>query len=129
MHSPDFRLFQNIWDITYHIPVVHIYSDNAEELSTGLIRGRGDVIVHVLRPDSELIFTNIQQVNGLTIVEPIQVVIDLFCLGGACRDAAMKLYQSLTEQNGKELKEAWNDENNRNKGSTSSRRKLLPTTA
>ncbi|MGI0080542.1 MAG: hypothetical protein ACRECH_13075 [Nitrososphaerales archaeon] len=36
--------------------------------------------------------------RALMLVELIQVVIDLFCLGGAGRDGAMKLYWSLTKE-------------------------------
>lgn len=84
--------------ITY--PNVHVYSNNPKELQKALVRGRGDIVVSVLRPDSELIFRNTRQMHDLTLVEPIQTVIDLFCLGGAGRDGALKLYESLMEQIG-----------------------------
>ena len=38
------------------------------------------------------------------LVEPIQVVIDLFCLGGAGRDGAVKLYENLTQIGSKKNK-------------------------
>ena len=85
--------------ITY--PTVHVYSGSPDELQKALIRGRGDVVVQVLRPDSELIFKNARKLRDLKVVEPIQAVIDLFCLGGPGRDGAVKLYQSLTEQIGR----------------------------
>lgn len=116
-------------------PSVHVYSSNPEELSKGLVRGRGDVVAHVLRPDSDLIFRNTRLVKDLAIVEPIQVVVDLFCLGGAGRDGAMKLYQSLTEQNAKKQEEFQSKgEQQRkvkdsNKAPAPSRKKLLRRTA
>jgi biotin operon repressor len=118
-------------------PNVHLYSSNPEELSEGLVRGRGDIVVHVLRPDSDVIFRNMRQINGVAVVEPIQVVIDLFCLGGAGRDGAMKLYQSLIELNAKKQEEfkrkddrqRKDKDSSNNKGSASSRKKLLRRTA
>jgi hypothetical protein len=32
------------------------------------------------------------------VVEPVQIVIDLFCLSGPGRDGAMKLYKEITEE-------------------------------
>ncbi len=115
--------------ITY--PTVHVYSGNPEELSKGLVRGRGDVVVQILRSDSELIFRNTRQMKELTIVEPIQVVIDLFCLGGAGRDGAIKLYQSLNEANDKqkETKISYERKNELSKRPASSRKSLLRRTA
>lgn len=116
-------------------PSVHVYSSNPEQLSKGLVRGRGDIVVHVLRPDSDLIFRNTRLMKDLTIVEPIQVVVDLFCLGGAGRDGAMKLYQGLIEGNAKKQKEfqTKGDQQGKhkdsNKASASSRKKLLRRTA
>jgi hypothetical protein len=60
-------------------------------------KGRGDVTVQVLRPDSELIQKNARQIRQFTLVEPVQVVIDLFCLEGPGRDGAMKLYEEMKE--------------------------------
>lgn len=117
-------------------PSVHVYSSNPEQLSEGLLRGRGDIVVHFLRPDSDLIFRNTRLIKDLTIVEPIQVVVDLFCLGGAGRDGAMKLYQSLTEsKNAKKQREFQSNggqprkDKDSNKGSAPSRKKLLRRTA
>jgi biotin operon repressor len=57
--------------LEYYIsyPGVHVYSSNPEQLSKGLVRGRGDVVVHVLRPDSDLIFRNTRLTKDLAIVE------------------------------------------------------------
>lgn len=116
-------------------PSVHVYSSNPEELSKGLVGGRGDIVVHILRPDSDLIFRNTRLIKDLAIVEPIQVVVDLFCLGGAGRDGAMKLYQSLTESNAKKQEEFQTKgdhqrkDKDSNKGPASSRKKLLRRTA
>ncbi|MHB1908005.1 MAG: hypothetical protein ACYCQJ_03925 [Nitrososphaerales archaeon] len=116
-------------------PSVHVYSSNPEHLSKGLVHGRGDIVVHVLRADSDLIFRNTRLMKGLAIVEPIQVVVDLFCLGGTGRDGAMKLYQSLIESNAKKQKEFQTKgdqegkHKNSNKAEASSRKKLLRRTA
>jgi biotin operon repressor len=88
--------------ITY--PTVHVYSDRPGELRKALIEGRGDVVVQILKPDSELILRNARRVRDLVVVEPIEVVIDLFCLGGAGRDGAMKLYERLKQQVGSSKK-------------------------
>lgn len=104
--------------ITY--PTVHVYSARPDELQKDLIQGRGDVVVQVLRPDSEVIFRNMRLMHSLTLVEPIQVVVDLFCLGGAGRDGAVKLYQSLNQIGG--------SKKNREK-SISPRKRLLQRTA
>jgi biotin operon repressor len=117
-------------------PSVHVYVSNPEDLSKGLVRGRGDTVVHILRPDSDLIFRNTRLIKDLAIVEPIQVVVDLFCLGGAGRDGAMKLYQSLIEsKNANKQKEfqtkgdqQWKHKDS-NKIPASSRKKLLRRTA
>ncbi len=82
--------------ITY--PTVHAYSENPLELADRIPSGRGDVTVQILRPDSKTILQNARRLKDVTLVEPVQVVIDLFCLGGAGRDGAMKLY---TETAGK----------------------------
>ncbi len=82
--------------ITY--PTVHVYSDNPERLADYIPSGRGDVAVQVLRPDSELIRQNARRLKEATLVEPVQVVIDLFCLGGGGRDGAMKLYEGIAER-------------------------------
>jgi len=82
--------------ITY--PTVHVYSQKPLELSGRIPKGRGDVTVQVLRPDSDLILKNARRIGGFALVEPVQVVIDLFCLGGSGRDGAMKLYEETREE-------------------------------
>jgi hypothetical protein len=82
--------------ITY--PTVHVYSGKPLELADRVSPGRGDVTVQILRPDSESILQNARRVKQIILVEPVQVVIDLFCLGGAGRDGAMKLYEVITER-------------------------------
>jgi biotin operon repressor len=82
--------------ITY--PTVHVYSQKPLELSGRIPKGRGDVTVQVLRPDSELIQKNARRTRQFTLVEPVQVVIDLFCLGGPGRDGATKLYEQIKEE-------------------------------
>lgn len=54
--------------------------------------------MHVLRLESELILKNARRSGGFTLAEPVQVVIDLFCLGGSGRDGAMKLYEEVKEE-------------------------------
>jgi biotin operon repressor len=82
--------------ITY--PTVHVYSQRPLELSDRIPRGRGDVTVQVLSPDSELILKNARRTGEFALVEPVQVVIDLFCLGGSGRDGAIKLYEEIKEE-------------------------------
>ena len=82
--------------ITY--PTVHVYSQKPLELSGRIPKGRGDVTVQVLRPDSDLILKNARRIGGFALVEPVQVVIDLFCLGGSGRDGAIKLYEETREE-------------------------------
>jgi biotin operon repressor len=82
--------------ITY--PSVHVYSEKPNELADRISAGRGDVTLQILRPDSEVIFQNARSLKEATTVEPIQIVIDLFCLGGPGRDGAMKLYQQITNK-------------------------------
>ena len=82
--------------ITY--PTVHVYSKKPLELLDRIPRGRGDVTVQVLGPDSELILKNARRISGFALVEPVQVVIDLFCLGGSGRDGAMKLYEEMKKE-------------------------------
>ncbi|HVB11891.1 MAG TPA: winged helix-turn-helix domain-containing protein [Nitrososphaerales archaeon] len=89
--------------ITY--PTVHVYSERPGELRKGLVEGRGDVVVQILKPDSELILGNARRMRDLMLVEPIQVVIDLFCLGGAGRDGAMKLYENVKQVGGSNKKD------------------------
>jgi len=82
--------------ITY--PTVQVYSQEPLELAERIPKGRGDVTVQVLRPDSELILKNAGRRGEFAVVEPVQVVIDLFCLGGSGRDGAMKLYEEMRQK-------------------------------
>ena len=82
--------------ITY--PTVHVYSQKPLELSDRIPKGRGDVTVQVLTPDSEVILKNARRIQGFALVEPVQVVIDLFCLGGSGRDGAIKLYEEIRKK-------------------------------
>jgi len=61
-------------------------------------KGRGDVTVQVLRPDSELILNNAERTGEFALVKPVQVVIDLFCMEGPGKDGAMKLYQKMRQK-------------------------------
>jgi biotin operon repressor len=79
--------------ITY--PTVHVYSEKPIELANAIPTGRGDVTVQILRPDSESILQNARHLKETVVVEPIQIVIDLFCLSGPGRDGAMKLYKEI----------------------------------
>lgn len=49
-------------------------------------------------PDYPFIFEDIRKISGFNVVDPIQVVIDLFCLGSAGRDAATKLYERIRSE-------------------------------
>ena len=82
--------------ITY--PNVHVYSQSPRELEGKIPKGRGDVTVEILRPDSDLILNNARRRGEFSLVEPVQVVIDLFCLGGPGRDGAMKLYEKMRQE-------------------------------
>jgi hypothetical protein len=86
--------------VEYYIayPSVHVYSQNPLELAEAIPKGRGDVTVQVLRPDSELILNNAEREGELALVEPVQVVIDLFCLEGPGRDGAVKLYEKMRQK-------------------------------
>jgi biotin operon repressor len=82
--------------ITY--PTIHVYSEKAIQLADQIQNGRGDVTVQILRPDSESILQNARRMKNTMVVEPIQIVIDLFCLSGPGRDGAMKFYKEITER-------------------------------
>jgi DNA-binding Lrp family transcriptional regulator len=77
--------------LTY--PTVHVYSDNPNELRRYTEDGRGDVNLVLLKPDLKTILQSAIDKQGLKTVTRIQTVIDLFCLGGAGRDGAIKLYE------------------------------------
>lgn len=75
-------------------PTVHVYSAKAEKIARTLPLGRGTTTVNILRADQSQ-FEQVKTVRGSSIVTPLQVVIDLFCLGAEGRDGAIKLYESL----------------------------------
>jgi len=86
--------------LAYYItfPTIHAYTDNPGQLSQLLPKGRGPITVEVLRADYPDILKNTRNINNFKIVDPIQVVIDLFCLGSAGRDAATKLYEMMRNE-------------------------------
>ena len=86
--------------LAYYItfPTIHTYTNNPEQLSQLLPRGRGPITVEVLLPDYSHILKSVEKINGFNVVDPIQVVIDLFCLGSAGRDAATKLYEKIRRE-------------------------------
>lgn len=79
-------------------PTVHVYCDRPAGLLGHLPAGRGDVTVVVLRPDFESIVARARRVNDLSVVDPIQAVIDIFGLGGGGRDGAIRLYNQEVVQ-------------------------------
>lgn len=79
--------------ITYSI--VHVYSVAPEELLDNFrFQGSGPSI-RVLKADSPLILENAQIRQDISVVEPMQTVVDLFALGGQGRDGAIKLYEAI----------------------------------
>jgi DNA-binding HxlR family transcriptional regulator len=86
--------------LAYYItfPTIHTYAHNPEQLSQLLPRGRGPITVEVLLPDYPHILKSVGKINGFNVVDPIQVVIDLFCWGSAGRDAATKLYEKIRRE-------------------------------
>lgn len=91
--------------LAYYItfPTIHTYADNPEQLSQLLPKGRGPITISVLRADYPDILTNSKNISNFNIVDPIQVVIDLFCLGSAGRDAATKLYETIKNEKQKTI--------------------------
>ncbi len=79
----------------YHItyPTVHVYVDEQAELENKLPLGKGAVLVQILVPDHEIIMQTVRAKDGFVLVDPVQVIIDLFCLGSIGRDGAMKLWE------------------------------------
>jgi len=78
----------------YHMayPTVHVYTDERAELEKKLPLGKGAVLVQILVPDHEIIMQTVRVKDGFVLVDPVQVIIDLFCLGSIGRDGAMKLW-------------------------------------
>jgi len=86
--------------LAYYItfPIIHTYTNDSRELSQLLPKGRGPISVEILSPDHPLILENVKKINGFNVVDPIQVIIDLFCWGSAGRDAATKLYERIRSE-------------------------------
>jgi len=86
--------------LAYYItfPTVHTYTNNPEQLTQLLPKGRGPITVEVLSTDYPDILKNARIMNNFDVVDPMQVVIDLFCLGSAGRDAATKLYEMIRSE-------------------------------
>ena len=86
--------------LAYYItfPTIHIYVNNPQQLSQKLPKGRGPITIEILKPDHTDILTNAKEVNNFQVADPTQVVIDLFCLGSAGRDAATKLYEKIKNE-------------------------------
>lgn len=78
-------------------PTIHVYCERPAQVVNKLTPGRGDVAVQVLRPDFGIILGNTRRLKGFSVVEPVQVAVDLFGLGGPGRDGAMKLYKEITK--------------------------------
>lgn len=83
--------------LAYYItfPTIHVYTENPARLSQQLPRGRGPITIEILKPDYPDILGNAKDVDNFYVVDPMQVVIDFFCLGAAGRDAATKLYEMI----------------------------------
>ncbi len=79
----------------YHItyPTVHVYTNEQTELENKLPLGRGAVLVQMLVPDHEVIMQTARVKGGFILVDPVQVIIDLFCVGSIGRDGAIKLWE------------------------------------
>ena len=86
--------------LAYYItfPTIHTYTNNPEQLSRFLPKGRGPITIEILSVDYPDVLKNTRDIDNFNIVDPIQVVIDLFCLGSAGRDAATKLYEMIRDE-------------------------------
>jgi hypothetical protein len=86
--------------LAYYItfPTVHTYTNNTEQLSQLLPKGRGPITVEVLRTDYPDILNSAKNINNFNVADSMQVVIDLFCLGSAGREAATKLYEMMRNE-------------------------------
>jgi len=86
--------------LAYYItfPTIHTYTNNPEQLSQFLPKGRGPITIEILSADYPDVLKNTRDIDNFNIVDPIQVVIDLFCLGSAGRDAATKLYEMIRDE-------------------------------
>ncbi len=81
--------------LAYYItfPTIHTYTTNPKQLKQQLPKGRGPITIKILKPDYPDILKNTKTIKNFHVADPTQVVIDLFCLGAAGRDAATKLYE------------------------------------
>lgn len=86
--------------LAYYItfPTIHIYAKKPKQLGQLLPKGRGPITIEILRPDYPDILKDAGNINNFNIADPTQVVIDLFCLGSAGRDAATKLYEMIRNE-------------------------------
>jgi len=86
--------------LAYYItfPTIHTYINNPKQLSQQLPKGRGPITIEILEPDYPDILRNAKDVNNFHVADPTQVIIDLFCLGSAGRDAATKLYEKIKNE-------------------------------
>ena len=86
--------------LAYYItfPTIHTYTNNPQQLSQLLPKGRGPITIQILSADYADILPTTRNIDNLNVVDPIQVVIDLFCLGSAGRDAATKLYEMIRSE-------------------------------
>lgn len=86
--------------LAYYItfPTIHVYTNKTKQLSLQLTKGRGPITIEILKPDYPDILENAKIVNNTKVADPIQVVIDLFGLGSAGRDAATKLYEKIKNE-------------------------------
>jgi hypothetical protein len=86
--------------LAYYItfPTIHTYINDPRQLSQQLPKGRGPITIEILKPDYPDILRNARDVNNFHVADPTQVVIDLFCLGSAGRDAATKLYEKIENE-------------------------------
>ncbi|MHA1263455.1 MAG: hypothetical protein ACTSSA_15515 [Candidatus Freyarchaeota archaeon] len=92
--------------LAYYItfPTIHTYASKPELLGQLLPGGRGPITVEVLAPDYPHILKSLRNIDNFSVVDPLQVVIDLFCLGTAGRDAATKLYEMIRNERQKKTR-------------------------
>jgi hypothetical protein len=86
--------------LAYYItfPTIHVYANKPKQLSQLLPKGRGPITIEILSTDYPDILKNVRNMDNFNIADPVQVVIDLFCLGSAGRDAATKLYEMIRNE-------------------------------
>jgi len=86
--------------LAYYVtfPTIHAYTNSPARLSQLLPKGRGPITIELLEIDHPDIMKDIKTINNFHVVDPTKVVIDLFCLGSAGRDAATKLYEMIRSE-------------------------------